>query len=921
MTTNLCGLCSIEQGISYLPSLDIEARTTILATAAKTTLTQTFLNPPENGLIKELRYVFPLYDGASVVSFTCTIGDRTIIGQVKEQKKAAQDFKDAVNQGQRAALFKQLPNTSDVFTATIGNIPEGAKVIIQIEYIEELKHDAEVDGIRYTIPTSILPRYGDHPSEISNGYNYGTYEGRIQVTVDVVMAQTTFIQQVQSPSHPIAISIGTNSMEADAPPAMSKASASLSLGSAGLDKDFILQVVTKDVGIPKAILETHPTIPNQRALMATLVPKFSLPPQKPEIVFICDRSGSMDGSNITLAKSALRVFLKSLPVGVKFNICSFGRNYSFMWGKSQSYTKDNLETALEYVDAITANMGGTEMFEPIKATIENRYKDIPLEIMLLTDGAVWYHEKIFTYINEQVTTNKGAIRAFTLGVGRGVSHSLIEGVARSGNGFSQSVGEGEKMESKVVRMLKGALSPYVTDYTMEIRYSKANKDNNMDTDNEDGFVIVERVTDSLKVKMNITNKEEVSPQQDQNPVSLMKTSDNAGKETPASANDDTGEGKYSHLPPIPPPKLLQAPHTIPPLYAFNRTSVYLLMGPECNQMVPEKIILRGTSMHGPLELEIPVQALDTPGEMIHQLAAKKAIIDLEHGRGWISYAKNEQDVLIKSSFESQYDEIVERETVRLGVQFQVQGKWTSFIAVEACQGGNTTPLTPLEYKVEPMESASQKQPHLDPMVNTKGKVKSKRRRVLEVGKMVRRGCAAIRKDRSSTDQESYSSANRNSSDSSISSRGKHESESSSSGSSKLACRPVGSSRGRFLAAADFDAEDEDEPTPTPPLNETKLRILIDLQTFEGFWECDQSLLDCVDVTSAHSEKLVKDNDGWDHTIVATALAVIFLEKKLVDYKDTWELIVEKAKSWLEEQLGNDAIVLVLQEAEKLVLQV
>lgn len=40
------------------------------------------------------------------------------------------------------------------------------------------------------------------------------------------------------------------------------------------------------------------------------------------------------------------------------------------------------------MESFAANYGGTEMLAPLKATIEQRYKDIPLEVMLLTDGAI-----------------------------------------------------------------------------------------------------------------------------------------------------------------------------------------------------------------------------------------------------------------------------------------------------------------------------------------------------------------------------------------------------------------------------------------------------------------------------------------------------------------------------------------------------
>ncbi|KAF9197493.1 hypothetical protein BGZ49_002042, partial [Haplosporangium sp. Z 27] len=87
--------------------------------------------------------------------------------------------------------------------------------------------------------------------------------------------------------------------------AMSKASATLSLEAVGLNKGCIINVVTHDTGSPNAILKTHPSGPNQHAMMAILAPKFSLLPENPEIVFVCDRNGSMGVNRIKFVKSAL----------------------------------------------------------------------------------------------------------------------------------------------------------------------------------------------------------------------------------------------------------------------------------------------------------------------------------------------------------------------------------------------------------------------------------------------------------------------------------------------------------------------------------------------------------------------------------------------------------------------------------------
>jgi hypothetical protein len=240
--------------------------------------------------------------------------------------------------------------------------------------------------------------------------------------------------------------------------------------------------------------------------MATLVPKFALPAERPEIVFVCDCSGSMAGNNITLVKQALQVFLKSLPVGVMFNICSFGWHYNFLWPRSKAYSQETLDMAIAHTTMMSSNYGGTEMFAPLKATIEQRYKDIPLEMIVLTDGGIQDQQTLFAYLNEQVSETKTPIRVYSLGIGSEVSHSLVEGIAKAGNGFSQIVGEGEKMDAKVVRMLRGALSPHISDYQLEVKYSTPAEDVTHDIDED--FEIIEKVADSLNVRLNLTEKAE-----------------------------------------------------------------------------------------------------------------------------------------------------------------------------------------------------------------------------------------------------------------------------------------------------------------------------------------------------------------------------------------------------------------------------
>ncbi|KAM0808397.1 hypothetical protein AB5N19_08740 [Seiridium cardinale] len=245
--------------------------------------------------------------------------------------------------GQTAGLVEQLPTASDVFTTTIGNVPAGAEIKVEVTYLGELKHDAQIDGVRLTIPTIIAPRYGSYPGKLITSHTQSN--GGIKITVDAEVLTGCHIVFLQSPSHPLAVTLGRTSIAPDAEPSFQKASATLSLGTAELEKDFILQMKATNTGNPVAILETHPTIRNQRALMATLVPMFQLPAEKPEIAFLYDRSGSMD-SKMNKLKLALCLFVKSLSVGFR---------HSFLWDRSQTYDHSSVEEAMNRIDTFSAN--------------------------------------------------------------------------------------------------------------------------------------------------------------------------------------------------------------------------------------------------------------------------------------------------------------------------------------------------------------------------------------------------------------------------------------------------------------------------------------------------------------------------------------------------------------------------------------
>ena len=77
----------------------------------------------------------------------------------------------------------------------------------------------------------------------------------------------------------------------------------------------------------------------------------------------------MSGKRISTCKAALKLFIKSLPVGSKFSIISFGSNYNCMSidGKNViDYNDYTSKQALEKIEFFDADMGGTEIWEPLR---------------------------------------------------------------------------------------------------------------------------------------------------------------------------------------------------------------------------------------------------------------------------------------------------------------------------------------------------------------------------------------------------------------------------------------------------------------------------------------------------------------------------------------------------------------------------
>src|SRR5437764_5879057 len=150
-------LLKTEDGYVDAARLGIDVDLTVSGPTVRARVTQIFRNPTQNWV--EAVYVYPLPSGGAVDTLKMVVGDRVIVGDIKERQQAKIIYEQAKQNGQKAALTEQeRPN---IFTNSVANIGPGETVLVQIEYQEPVQQSGNEFSLR--VPMVVGPRYNPAP--------------------------------------------------------------------------------------------------------------------------------------------------------------------------------------------------------------------------------------------------------------------------------------------------------------------------------------------------------------------------------------------------------------------------------------------------------------------------------------------------------------------------------------------------------------------------------------------------------------------------------------------------------------------------------------------------------------------------------------------------------------------------------------
>lgn len=447
---------------SVIPLTQVTFVSVIRDTLCRTEVTQVFLNVEDSPI--ECEYVFPVLQDAVFAELKVQTDDGTVLkAKIEDLEEAKERYSDAIASGNQAVMSRM--ETEDKTVLNVGNIAPKSKVKVTFMLI----HPVECEGKDwlFVLPALLLPLFNlsqsltslgiaeDEDTTLSSPFTFihptaCTYKMCFHLTIH----SSSPITNCQCLSHAVTI-------ENPAPHLLVTV---CTHADTTVDpcKGFRVKYETADTMTPQVMVQRNPKTGEYAAMLSFIPPLLDLEEVVEdltgtgEFILLLDRSGSMTGEKIEMAREATKLFVKSLPPGCQFNVISFGSEMEPLFPNAVTYSTEVVKEAMDKISHYGGDMGGTDILAPLQAAFALPPKpNLPRSIFLLTDGDVENPEEVIGLVEREA---KNA-RVHTFGIGKEPSISLITRVAAAGNGVADFISNPAEIKAKVINVLQKSLLP------------------------------------------------------------------------------------------------------------------------------------------------------------------------------------------------------------------------------------------------------------------------------------------------------------------------------------------------------------------------------------------------------------------------------------------------------------------------------
>ena len=427
------GLANCEPGAAAPVLTGVRADGRLDGVLFDLTLRQTYRNTSDGVL--EVVYTFPLPTRAVLMGFASELNGERKVGAVVAKRAAERQYEEALADGDAPVMVEALAD--GLHTANIGNLKPGDELVLEVRFAQLLSF--EQGRVRLAIPTTIAPRYGNAESaglqaqQVPQASLLAEYPLSLSVTIAGALAGGI----VECPTHRFTRETVDGGLRLGLAP------------GARLDRDVVI-VVQPSEPLPSLVIQARDTVPEAApvVLMAALQPPQTAPRRHIALKLLVDCSGSMGGDSIASARVALHGALAGLTGHDHVSVSRFGSTVEHVLELS-ACTPQTLGRLQTVVDAIDANLGGTEMESALKAVFA-----LPVprdcagaDVLLVTDGEIWKAREVVA------AAGASGHRVFAIGVGASPAEGVLTALAEATGGACEFATPGEALEAAAGRML------------------------------------------------------------------------------------------------------------------------------------------------------------------------------------------------------------------------------------------------------------------------------------------------------------------------------------------------------------------------------------------------------------------------------------------------------------------------------------
>lgn len=466
-------------------SSDLKIRVTgLLATA---TLTQRFRNESADWM--EAEYLLPLPHDAAVHRMDFTVGERRVVGEIRERGEARKVFDAARKAGKRSALLEQ--QRPHLFTTRVANVPPGEEVAVSVDMIVPVTYLDGEFSLRF--PTTVTAPYipgrpliiPSAEAELVGSSNADGSEPRVSGVHDTWLPlagsgwalptrqvpDAPLISAPQRVGGPPANPINPLSLELVLNPgiplamvdalyhelAIERADSAYRIrferAVVEMDRDLVLRWRPQGAAQPQAAVFRERFDGADYGMLMLLPPTGDTSPTAipRELVLVIDVSGSMQGEPIRQAKESALHALAGLGPQDSVNLIAFSNQYRQLFESPRRADARSLKLASAFVGGLSAN-GGTEMLPALHAALTSddrvaieKPSGALRQIVFITDGAVGNEQEMLSLLERE----RGAARLFTVGIGSAPNSYFMHRAAEVGRGEAVFIGRSENVANEL----------------------------------------------------------------------------------------------------------------------------------------------------------------------------------------------------------------------------------------------------------------------------------------------------------------------------------------------------------------------------------------------------------------------------------------------------------------------------------------